>query len=416
MTVTSAAARLPIEITPRSRFPALSRTVGDRPLIYLDSAATSLRPAEVIDAGCAFCKLHDGNPHRGLHTLSAEATEALESTRAKVAGFVGAPSEENVVYTRNATSALNLVARGLESRLKAGDEILITEMEHHANLVPWLMTAKRTGTKVRYLPIDAAGGLRLDLLDTLLTDRTKVVAFTAVSNVLGTINDTVRIVEAARQKGALTVIDAAQAVGHMPFSFAEAGADFAAFSAHKCYGPMGLGFLVGRTESLELLDPLETGGDMIEYVDFEKATWARVPHRFEAGTPNAGAAVSFSKSIDFISEIGLHEIRRHELEITAYALDTLKGIERLSILGPTDPAARGGLVSFVDADVHPHDLATILDEQGIAVRAGHHCAQPLHRKLGLMASTRASFGVYTEKSDIDALKEGILKARKVFAS
>lgn len=413
--MTLPAAVLPFDAdTPRSRFPALYRTVGGKPLTYLDSAATSLRPAEVIDAGCAFCKLHDGNPHRGLHTLSAEATSALEGTREKIATFIGAKSAEDVVYTRNATSALNLVARGLESRLKPGDEILITEMEHHANLVPWLTTAKRTGAVVRYVPIDETGRLRLDLLSELITERTRVVAFTAVSNVLGTINDSRRIAEAARKKGALVVLDAAQAVGHMPFSFSETGADFAAFSAHKCYGPTGLGILIGRAESLELLDPLETGGDMIEYVDFEKATWAAVPHRFEAGTPNAGAAVSFAKSIDFIENIGLENIRRHEQEITSYAMEILRGIPGLKILGPEVPSDRGGLVAFVDPQVHPHDLATLLDEQGIAVRAGHHCAQPLHRKLGLMASTRASFGVYTEKTDIDVLKEGILKARKVF--
>lgn len=400
----------------RSRFPALSRTVGGKPLIYLDSAATSLRPEEVIDAGCAFCRLHDGNPHRGLHTLSAEATAALENTRAKIAAFVGAPSSDNIVYTKNATSALNLAARGLESRLKKGDEILITEMEHHANLVPWIMTAKRTGATLRYIPIDDEGRLRLEQLDTLITANTKVVAFTAVSNVLGTVNPIERIVAAAKKRGALTVVDAAQAIGHMPFDFAATGADFAAFSAHKCYGPTGLGFLVGRPESLALLDPLETGGDMIEYVDFERATWAPVPHRFEAGTPNAGAVVSFAKSIDFIESIGLAAVRSHEQEITTYALEILRGVQGLIILGPLNPADRGGLTAFIDPEVHPHDLATILDEQGIAVRAGHHCAQPLHRKLGLMASTRASFGIYTEKSDIDALKDGILKARKVFAS
>jgi len=416
MTALSTAALPHLSPNPRGeRFPALGRTVGNKPLIYLDSAATSLRPEEVIDAGCAFCRLHDGNPHRGLHTLSAEATAALEDTRVKVAGFVGAPSGDNVVYTKNTTSSLNLVARGLESRLKPGDEILITEMEHHANLVPWLMTAKRTGATIRYIPVDDHGRLVLDALDELIVERTKVVALTAVSNVLGTINPVEQIVRAARSKGALSVVDAAQAVGHMPFDFSALGADFAAFSAHKCYGPMGLGFLVGRADALELLDPLETGGDMIEYVDFSKATWAPVPHRFEAGTPNAGAVVSFAKSIDFIENIGLDEIRAHELEITAYALESLRALVGLNILGPPTAAERGGLVSFTDPVVHPHDMATILDEQGIAVRAGHHCAQPLHRKLGLAATTRASFGVYTERSDIDALTAGILKARKVFA-
>ena len=404
------------DIRRRFQFPVLDRRVGDRPLIYLDSAATSLRPAEVIDAGCTFCRMHDGNPHRGLHTLSAEATEAYEETRGTVARFVGAPNAEAVVYTRNATQALNLVARGLESRFGPGDEILITEMEHHANLVPWQVAAKRSGATLRYLPIDSEGRLALTDLEKFLTSRTKVFAFAAVSNVLGTVNPVERLTAAARAVGALSVVDAAQAVGHMPFDFAATGADFAAFSAHKCYGPTGLGFLVGRPEALELLEPLETGGDMIEYVDFERATWAPVPHRFEAGTPNAAAAVSFSRSVDFLLETGLETIRAHEVEITRYALEQLSALPDIEILGPKNAVSRGGLVAFTDPVVHPHDLATLLDAEGIAVRAGHHCAQPLHRKLGLAASCRASFGVYTEPTDIDALVKGIRNARKVFES
>jgi cysteine desulfurase/selenocysteine lyase len=397
-------------------FPALGRKVGGKPLIYLDSSATSLRPAEVIEAGCSFCRLHDGNPHRGLHTLSAEATDVYESTRSKVARFIHASSSDHVIYTRNATSALNLVARGLEHRLNAGDEILLTEMEHHANLVPWLTVAKRTGAKIRYISIDTTGRLDLGELDRLIRPNTKIVSVTAVSNVLGTINPIERIVSAAKKQGALTVVDAAQVVGHMPFDFSAAGADFAAFSAHKCYGPTGLGFLIGRDSALELLEPLETGGDMIEYVDFERATWAEIPRRFEAGTPNAAAAASFSRSIDFIDNLGIEKIRQHEIDIAAYALETLFDLPGLTILGPLNAADRGGLISFVDSIVHAHDLATLLDAEGIAIRAGHHCAQPLHRKLGVQSSARVSFGVYTEFSDIDALKKGILKARKVFQS
>jgi cysteine desulfurase/selenocysteine lyase len=398
----------------RGRFPALSRMVDGHPIVYLDTAATALRPAAVIDAGCDFCRLHDGNPHRGLHTLSNEATVALEATRDKVSKWVGAPSRDAVVFTRNATYALNLVARGLAHRLRPGDEIVLTEMEHHANLVPWLTMAKERGLKVRYIPIDEAGELSSSDHYAAINRRTKVVSAVHVSNVLGTINPVERLAERAHQVGALMVVDAAQSVGHLPFSFKDLGADFAVFSAHKCYGPTGLGFLIGKEESLEMLEPLETGGDMIEHVSFEGATWAPVPRRFEAGTPNASAAVSFAKSIEFMEELGAERLRTHDLELTAYALKRLAEVKGLRVLGPRDPERRSGLVSFVDPLVHPHDLATILDERGVAVRAGHHCAQPLHRRLGIGASNRASFGVYSQRSDVDALVMGILDARKVF--
>ncbi len=320
-----------------------------------------------------------------------------------------------MVFTRNATYALNLVARGLEHRLQKDDEILLTEMEHHANLVPWLTLAKRIGVRIRYIPIDDTGRLNLDTLDTLINPRTKVVSLVMASNVLGTINPVTRIVKAARLKGALTVVDAAQSIGHMPFDFEDIGADFVAFSAHKCYGPTGLGVLLGRADALEQLEPLETGGDMIEYVDYEKATWAPVPRRFEAGTPNASAVVSFAMAIDFMQSVGAKVLQAHDQELTGYALQALSALPDIRILGPLEPEARTGLVSFVDSRVHPHDLSTILDGQGIAVRAGHHCAQPLHRRLGIPASCRASFGVYSETGEVDALIDGIAKARKVFA-
>jgi cysteine desulfurase / selenocysteine lyase len=400
---------------PRLRFPALGRLApSGRPLVYLDSAATSLRPEEVIDAGCHFCRMHDGNPHRGLHMLSQEATEVLEETRQKVARWIGAPGAESVVFTRNATAALNLVARGLERSLKPGNEILLTEMEHHANLVPWLTLAKFKGLKLRYIPIDDNGELVLDALTELIGPQTRVVSVTHVSNVLGTINPVRDIARAAHRAGALMVVDAAQSVGHMPVRFDDLGADLLAFSAHKCYGPTGLGVLVGKPEVLERLDPLETGGDMIEYVSYEEATWAPVPHRFEAGTPNVAAAAAFSKAIDFMEGFGLEAIEQHGRLVTSYALERLSTVPGLRVLGPKDPGHRGALVSFVDPEVHPHDLATLLDQNGIAVRAGHHCAQPLHRRLGLFASTRASFGIYSEPADIDALVDGIIEARKVF--
>ena len=307
---------------PRLVFPALGRLVPNgRRLIYLDSAATSLRPQEVIDAGCNFCRLHDGNPHRGLHTLSTEATEVLEGTRSKVAEWLRAPSSDNVVLTRNATSALNLVARGLEHTLKPDSEILLTEMEHHANLVPWLTLAKAKGVKIRYIPVDDNGELVLETLDELIGQKTRVVSAVHVSNVLGTINPIRHLAAAAHRAGALMVVDAAQSVGHMPVSFDALDADFLAFSAHKCYGPTGLGFLIGRKEALETLEPLETGGDMIEYVSYEEATWAPVPHRFEAGTPNASASAAFSKAIDFMEGYGLEAIEEHGRLLTAYALE-----------------------------------------------------------------------------------------------
>jgi len=409
--------RLASETAPHRRhFPALTQKVGDRPLVYLDTAATALRPEEVIEAGCRFCRRHDANPHRGLYTLSTEATEAYESTRRQIATWINAPSPASVVFTRNATYALNLVARGLEHQFSPGDEILLTEMEHHANLVPWITLTKRIGLRLRYIPIDESGRLVLTDLPSLITPKTKVVSFAMVSNVLGTINPVSAICSQAQKVGALTVVDAAQAVGHIPFDFEALGVDFAAFSAHKCYGPTGLGVLVGKADALERLEPLETGGDMIEYVDYESATWAPVPERFEAGTPNAAAAVSFSEAIAFMRSLGPKTLRAHDVALTTYALEALSTLPDIRILGPMAPESRTGLVSFVDARVHPHDLATILDGEGVAIRAGHHCAQPLHRRLGIAASCRASFGIYTEPKDIDALIHGIEAARKVFAT
>ncbi len=413
-TISLSAAVTPLEVSERGRFPALARVVDGHPLVYLDSAATSLRPAEVIDAGCQFCREHDGNPHRGLHTLSTEATWAYEATRQLVATWLHAPSPESVVYTRNATAALNLVARGIAHELSPGDEVVLTEMEHHANLVPWITLAKKRGIILRYIPIDENGELRLTTLETLITPRCRVVSAVHVSNVLGTINPVRLLADAAHKVGALMVVDAAQSVGHMTFDFEATGADLAAFSAHKCYGPTGLGFLIGKPEALERLEPLETGGDMIEYVTYDDATWAPIPRRFEAGTPNASAAVAFARAIEFLRARGGESLREHDLGLVTYALERLMSVPGMKILGPVEPEKRGGLVAFVDALVHPHDLATILDEAGVAVRAGHHCAQPLHRRLGLVASARASFGVYSDKSDVDALMDGIHAARKVF--
>jgi len=399
----------------RERFPILARTVNGHPLVYLDSAATSQKPQEVIEAEAAYYRRSNANVHRGLHTLGDEATRAYEACRDAVAGWLEAPSRESVVICRSATAALNLVARGWEHHLREGDEILLTQMEHHANLVPWQMLARRIGLKLRYLPITGGGELDLSQLSELIGPRTRIVSVTHVSNVLGTINPVAEIAERARAVGALSVVDAAQSVGHLPLAFDDLGADIVVFSAHKCYGPMGLGFLIGRPEVLARLEPVEGGGEMIETVQWDRSTWAEVPHRFEAGTPNVAAAAAFPPAIDLLTQIGAAEIRRHECELTAYAYDRLRQLDGLTIYGPAEPDRRGGLVSFDDPQVHPHDLSTILDQLGIAVRAGHHCAQPLHRELGLLATTRASFGIYTRRDEIDALVEGIKAARKVFA-
>lgn len=399
----------------RDRFPILRRTVGGRPLVYLDTAATAQKPAAVIEAEAAYYRERNANVHRGLHTLAEEATAAYEGCRGRVARWLNAPGPDAVVIVRNATAALNLAARGWEPRLQPGDEVLLTEMEHHANLVPWIMLARRRGVVLRHWPLTAAGELDLAALPGLLTARTKVVAFTWVSNVLGTINPVAEIAAAARRAGALVVVDAAQAVGHLPVDFQACGADLLAFSAHKAYGPMGLGFLVGRPEVLAALEPVEGGGEMIEHVEFSDATWAPVPLRFEAGTPNVAAAAAFPPAIDLLEELGAARVRAHEQAIAAYAWERLGEIPGLLRLGPADPARRGGLISFHDPRVHPHDLATFLDQRGVAVRAGHHCAQPLHRRLGLAATARASFGLTTEAAEIDALVAGLREARSYFA-
>ncbi len=399
----------------RDRFPGLGRRVHGQPLVYLDSAATAQRPESVIRAEVDTHRHHHGAVHRGLHQLSAEATELYEGARARVARGLGADRAEAVVFTRNATAALNLIARGWEPHLRAGDEILLTEMEHHANLVPWIQLARRAGVVLRHIPMTEDGRLDLDRLPALLTDRTRVVSLTHVSNVLGTVNPVAQIAAAARARGALVVVDAAQSTGHLPWTLDSLGADLAVMSGHKCYGPSGVGVLVGRPSVLERLEPLEGGGDMILEVALDRATWADVPHRFEAGTPNTGAAVGLAAAFDLLDELGAGWIRDHERALTGDAIERLSALDGLRILGPRDPDGRGGLISFVDPRVHPHDLATLLDQRGVAVRAGHHCAQPLHRALGIGSSTRASFGVYSEAADVDALIDGIRDARRYFA-
>ncbi len=399
----------------RGRFPALERTIRGHPLIYLDSSATAQKPLEVIEAEARFYRESNANVHRGVHTLAEEATAAYEGCREKTATFLGARAPQDVVVTRGATSAINLVARGIEHHLETGDEIVLTVMEHHANLLPWQGLARRKGLHLRVIPTLPDGRLDEEAWFAALGPRTKIAALTHVSNVLGTINPIDRLAAAAREAGARVLVDAAQSVGHLPVRFDDLEVDWLAFSAHKAYGPTGLGFLVGRPDALDLLEPMETGGEMIDEVWEDSATWAAIPHRFEAGTPNIAAAAGFSAALDFLEGVTPERLRYHERELARYALERLESLGGLALIGPRDPELRGGLVSFTDAAVHPLDLVTFLDQEGIALRAGHHCAQPLHRALGLAATVRASFGAYTNKDDIDALVEGIRRAREYFA-
>ncbi len=396
-------------------FPALRRTVNAHRLVYLDTAATAQKPESVIRAEQTYYRDLNANVHRGIHTLAEEATALYEGCRARVATLIDAPSPSSVVITRNATAALNLIARGLEHTLKPGDEILLTEMEHHANLVPWIMLAARTGIVLRHIPITDGGELRLEELAHLLSPRTRIVSLVHVSNVLGTINPVAEVAEAAHRGGTIVVVDAAQSVGHMPVSMQALGADLLVFSAHKCYGPMGLGFLAARPDILDMMEPMEGGGEMINEVFLDRATWAEPPLKFEAGTPNVAAAAAFPTAIDYLENLGLDNVREHERMMTAYAIEKLADLPGLVVFGPGDASRRGGLVSFHDPEVHPHDMATLLDQAGIAVRAGHHCAQPLHRRLGVVATTRASFGIYSTIEDVDALCEGIRFARRYFS-
>jgi len=397
-----------------ARFPILSRTVHGRRLVYLDNAATTQKPDTVLAALARYYTTLNANVHRGVHTLAEEATAAFEFTRRRVARFVGAPDPRGVIMTRNATEALNLVARSWGERLSVGDEVLLTEMEHHSNLVPWIMLARQRGVALRHVPIDDNGRLNLRVFAQLLSPRTRIVAVTAMSNVLGTINPVAEMAEAARRVGAVVVVDGAQAVPHLQVDFAALGCDFLAFSAHKMYGPTGLGFLVGRPELLEMMQPLYGGGEMIREVRLDYASWNDIPYKFEAGTPNIADAVAFTAALDLLEELGMDAVRRHEVELTGYALERLASLGGLEIHGPRDASERGGLVSFADPQIHPHDLATILDTHGVAVRAGHHCAQPLMRRLGVPATARASFAIYNHRDDVDALVEGLRHARAYF--
>jgi len=399
----------------RADFPILSRTVrNDRPLVYLDSGATSQHPVQVLDAERAYYELHNAAAHRGTHLLGEEATEIYEGTRAKLAAFLGVASPDEIVFTKSATEAINLVAFGLTSSVGPGDEILITEAEHHANLVPWQQLCARTGATLRWFTMLPDG--RLDVDPSLITDRTRVVAVTGQSNVTGVIPPVAEIARLAHEAGAVVLVDGAQSVPHHPVDVAALGADFLAFSGHKMLGPLGLGVLWGRYSKLDALPPFLTGGSMIEVVRMEETTFLPPPARFEPGVPPVAQAAGLGAAVDYLAALGMDNVAAHEESLTAHALDALREIPGVRIIGPDTTKDRGGTVAFEVAGVHPHDVGQVLDELGVAVRTGHHCAWPLHRALGCQASTRASFYVYNTHAEIDALADAVRYAKQFFGA
>jgi cysteine desulfurase/selenocysteine lyase len=399
----------------RKDFPILERTMAGKPLVYLDSAVTSQKPRQVIEALSDFYENHNANVHRGIYPLGEEATAAYEGAREKVAAFVGAPDPNSIVFTRGTTESINLVAHGWGRKfLREGDEIVLTEMEHHSNIVPWQLCARDTGAVLKYVPITDDGLLELDDVRSTVSERTKLVGVTGQSNVLGTLTPLKEIAELAHDVGAKVLVDGAQFVSHNPVNVSELDVDFLTFSGHKMLGPTASGGLYGRRELLEEMDPFLGGGEMIQEVFPDRSTYKEPPWRFEAGTPAIAQAVGLGAAVDYLEDLGMKNVREHERELAAYALKRL-GETGARIFGPMDPDLRGGAVSFWFKDVHPHDLATILGQEGVAIRAGHHCAQILMRRLGVPATARASFYVYTLPEEIDALVEALARAEEVFA-
>ena len=387
----------------RPDFPILSRIVGGRPVAYLDSAASSQRPKSVVEAMTRYYEWSHANVHRSIHTLGEEATELYEAARERVQRFIGAEHRQEIVFTRGTTDGLSLVADAIGHTLGSGDEILVTEMEHHSNIVPWQMAARLKGARVRAVPLTDDGQLDLQALDRLLSPHTKVLAFAHVSNVLGTINPVAELCARARRVGALTVIDGAQAVPHMPVDMSGLQCDFYAFSGHKMLGPTGIGVLWGRREILEGLEPSRGGSEMIKEVWIDHASWNDLPWRFEPGTPPIAEAVGLGAAIEYLEKLGMERVAEHERALTAQAMTQLATITGVTVHGPKAPAARGAVVAFSVDGLHPHDVSAFLDAAGIAVRAGHHCAQPLARRLGVVGTTRASFAVYTSPEEVDLL-------------
>ncbi|GBC98301.1 Cysteine desulfurase SufS [bacterium HR17] len=400
----------------RKDFPIFRRTVRGKPLIYLDSAATSQKPQCVIDAERAFYERYNANVHRGAYLIAEEATAAYETAREKVAKFINAPGKECIVFTRGTTEAINLVAYAWGwANLRDGDEILLTGMEHHSNIVPWQLIAERTGAKIKVVPVTDDGVLDMDAFERLITEQVKIVAVTHVSNVLGTINPVQEICRKAHEVGAVVLVDGAQAAPHLPVDVQAIGCDFYALSGHKMCGPTGSGVLYGRKELLEAMPPFLGGGEMIRTVTFERTTFNDVPYKFEAGTPPIAQAIGLGAAVDYLTHIGMERVRAHEIELTAYALERLQEVDGITIYGAAPPEQRGGVIAFNIGDIHPHDLATFLDAHGICIRAGHHCAQPLMRRLNVAATARASFYLYNTPDEVDALESALRKAVRFFA-
>ncbi|UTH00739.1 cysteine desulfurase [Macrococcoides canis] len=399
----------------RKDFPILSEVVNDRKLIYLDSSATSQKPQSVIDKTVEYYTHMNANVHRGVHTLGTRATDGYEGARETVRNFINAQYFEEIIFTRGTTTALNLVAHSFGDRVvEAGDEILITEMEHHANLVPWQQLAKRKDAVLKYIPLNEDGTISIDAVKNALTNKTKIVSMAHVSNVLGTINDIQSITELVHAHGAYMVVDGAQSVPHMKVDVQALGCDFFAFSGHKMCGPTGIGVLYGKKALLDKMEPIEFGGDMIDFVGLQDSTWTELPTKFEAGTPLIAEAVGLAEAIKYLESIGLDNILEYEHELTAYAYEQMSAIEGLEIYGPTADK-RAGLITFNLEGVHPHDLATALDSHGIAIRAGHHCAQPLMKWLGQSSTARASFYIYNTKEEIDQLVTSLKETKEFFS-
>jgi len=398
----------------RADFPILQQEVHGKPLVYLDSAATSQKPRGVIDAIARYYLDDNANVHRGVHLLSERATRAYEAAREKVQRFVNAAHAHEIVFVRGTTEAINLIAQTYgRTRVRAGDEIVITVMEHHSNIVPWQMLCEEKGAMLRVAPMDDDGTLRVDELERLIGPRTKLVALGHVSNALGTIHPVHRIIEMAHRKKVPVLLDGAQAVPHLAIDVQSLGCDFYAFSGHKLFGPTGIGVLYGRSELLEEVPPWQGGGDMISSVSFEKTTYNKLPYKFEAGTPDIAGAVGLGAAIDYVSDLGLDAIAAYEHDLLSYATDALRKVPGLRLIGTAEEKA--SVLSFLLGEVHPHDIGTVLDREGIAIRTGHHCAQPLMRRLGIAATARASFAFYNRREDVDALVAGLHKVREVFA-
>jgi cysteine desulfurase/selenocysteine lyase len=399
----------------RADFPILERRIGDAPLVYLDNAATSQKPRQVIDALTDYYIRYNANVHRGVHTMSVEATEAFEAARTKVAKFIGVRQPESVIWTRNISEAINLVAYSWgDANVHAGDEIVITAMEHHSDIVPWQQLALRSGAKLSIIPRTDAGRLDMDAARTIINVKTKIVAAVQMSSVLGSINDVKTLGTLAHENGAIILVDGAQSAPHMPVNVEDLDCDFFGLSAHKMLGPTGIGVLYGRPELLKAMPPWMFGGDMILEVSYEKASWNEWPYKFEAGTPNIADAIATGAAVDYLSALGMENVRTHEIEITGYALERFAELERVQVIGPTDNVERGGIISFNHEDVHPHDLGTALDRMGIAIRTGHHCAMPLVRSYDVVAAARASFYIYNTHEEVDALVDGIKQVERYF--